>query len=158
MLGKSAVLSVALCGLALAVPTCKNHPSDPSWPSPDDWNALNRSTSGALIKTSPVASSCYSKTPFHSTTSCDDVQENWFYSDFHSSQPESIGYPYWANRSCVPPNDYAYDETIGCELGGLPAYVINATDAEQIAFAARWATTRNLRIVIKGTGHDLNGR
>jgi FAD/FMN-containing dehydrogenase len=58
----------------------------------------------------------------------------------------------------VPPNDYAYNEKLGCKLGGLPVYVINATNAEQISIAAKWASLRNLRIIVKGTGHDLNGR
>ncbi|KAL2692532.1 hypothetical protein Neosp_002942 [[Neocosmospora] mangrovei] len=155
MLGTTGLLVSTLICVALADPRCKNHPLDTNWPSVDDWNTLNRSTNGALIRTNPVASSCFNN---NSAASCDHVQENWFYSDFHSSLPESIGYPYWANRSCVPPNDYAYDEALGCELGGLPAYVINATTAEQVAVAARWASQRNIRIVVKGTGHDLNGR
>jgi hypothetical protein len=158
MLLKHAFLVFILSSVSLAEPECKNHPLDANWPSIDDWSALNRSIDGALIQTNPVASSCYEKSPFDSTTSCDEVQENWFYSSFHSTQPESIGYPYWANRSCVPPNDYAYNEKLGCKLGGLPVYVINATNAEQISIAAKWASLRNLRIIVKGTGHDLNGR
>ncbi|WAO86056.1 FAD-binding PCMH-type domain-containing protein [Fusarium falciforme] len=132
----SGILASTLIGVALADPRCKNHPLNPNWPSIDDWNTLNRSTNGALIRTNPVESSCFNN---NSAVNCDHVQENWFYSDLHSSLPESIGYPYWANRSCVPPNDYAYDKALGCELGGLPAQ-------------------RNIRIVVKGTGHDLSGR
>lgn len=158
MLGKHAFLVLALSFVALAESECKNHPLDASWPSLDDWSALNRSINGALIRTNPVASSCYEGSPFDSATSCDEVQANWFYSHFHAAQPESIGYPYWANRSCVPPNDYAYEKKLGCKLGGLPAYVVNATNAEQIAISVRWASSRNLRIIVKGTGHDLNGR
>ncbi|EHL02075.1 putative 6-hydroxy-D-nicotine oxidase [Glarea lozoyensis 74030] len=37
-------------------------------------------------------------------------------------------------------------------------YVVNATTEAQIAVAAAWASERNIRLVIKGTGHDLNGR
>ncbi|RTE81507.1 hypothetical protein BHE90_003956 [Fusarium euwallaceae] len=155
MLGTKRLLATTLICVALAEPRCKNHPLDANWPSIDDWNTLNRSTNGALIKTNPIASSCFNN---DSTVSCDHVQENWFYSDFHSSLPESIGYPYWANRSCVPPNDYAYDESLGCEVGGLPAYIINTTTTEQVAVAVKWASQRNIRIVVKGTGHDLNGR
>lgn len=148
----------ALLHAAHGKPTCKSHPLEAGWPSAIDWAALNSSTQGALIQTNPVASSCYSGSPFTSAVSCDIVQENWQYSTFHANQPESIGYPYWANNSCVPPTDYAYDKNQLCRLGGLPEYVLNATSATQIATAAKWASSRNIRIVIKGTGHDLNGR
>ncbi|KAF3047756.1 hypothetical protein E8E12_011612 [Didymella heteroderae] len=137
---------------------CKTNPLDPSWPTTDEWNALNQSTNGVLIHSRPVASSCYDGNPFESTTSCAHVQENWFLSAFHAEQPESIGYSYWANNTCVPPNDYGYIEGQQCQLGGLPEYILNASTAEQVATAAEWASSRNIRIVVKGTGHDLNGR
>ena len=155
---KRTMLAAILFCPVLGVTICKNHPLHSSWPSVRDWSALNQSTGGVLIKTEPVASSCYNASSFASTTSCDEIQKNWFYSAFHAEQPESIGYSYWANNSCVPPNDYAYDKGQQCELGGLPKYVLNATTAEQIATAAKWASSQNIRIVVKGTGHDLNGR
>jgi FAD/FMN-containing dehydrogenase len=40
----------------------------------------------------------------------------------------------------------------------MPQYIVNATTEEQIATALNWAATRNIRVVVKGTGHDLNGR
>ena len=148
----------ALLHAAHGQPACKSHPLEASWPSTIDWATLNHSTQGALIQTNPVASSCYPGSPFTSAISCENVQEAWQYSTFHANQPESIGYPYWANNSCVPPTDYAYDSNQLCGLGGLSEYVLNATSATQIATAAEWASSRNIRIVIKGTGHDLNGR
>ncbi|EXK78278.1 hypothetical protein FOQG_17036 [Fusarium oxysporum f. sp. raphani 54005] len=40
----------------------------------------------------------------------------------------------------------------------LNKYILEATSAAQIATAMKWASSRNIRIVIKGKGHDLNGR
>jgi FAD/FMN-containing dehydrogenase len=40
----------------------------------------------------------------------------------------------------------------------LPRYIVNATRLEHISEAMKWASQRNIRIVVKGTGHDLNGR
>ncbi|KAJ4298055.1 hypothetical protein N0V90_005954 [Kalmusia sp. IMI 367209] len=154
---KKALLASSLLCPAKANTICKSHPLDFGWPDIDDWSALNRSTNGALIRASPVAASCYNDSSWSSSVGCDAVQEDWFHSEFHAKQPESIGYPYWANNSCVPPNDYAYVPGQRCKLGGLPSYILNATNAEQIAIAARWASSRNVRLVIKGTGHDLNG-
>lgn len=138
--------------------SCKTHPLDPRWPTTSDWNSLNQSTNGALIVSKPVASSCYDGNPFESATSCASVQENWFLSAFHAEQAESIGYSYWANNTCVPPNDYGYVKGQLCQLGGFPQYILNATTAQQVATAVKWASSRNIRIVVKGTGHDLNGR
>lgn len=137
---------------------CKNHPLDLEWPSLDHWNALNESINGALIKANPVASSSFANSSFASAINCDTVQERWFESAFQAEQPEAIGYPYWANNSCVSPNDYGYKHGQQCELGGLPSHIVNATTAEQIAIATKWASSRGMRIVVKGTGHDLNGR
>lgn len=157
MLKTALFASSLLCGSAYGAVSCKTTPFDPTWPSTDEWNALNQSVGGELIKTRPVASSCLDDNPFDSTVSCDTVQENWFHSAFHARLPESIDYSYWANSSCVPPNDYAYSGQT-CETGGLPQYILNASTAETIATTTAWASSRNIRLVIKGTGHDLNGR
>jgi FAD/FMN-containing dehydrogenase len=46
----------------------------------------------------------------------------------------------------------------GCTYGAYPRYVVNATTEEQIEQALMWAGKKNVRVVIKGTGHDLLGR
>ncbi|CAD6456915.1 3e953730-ef10-4872-95e2-e05e853e76e3 [Sclerotinia trifoliorum] len=138
--------------------TCKITPADASWPSSADWTALNTSISGALIKTLPAASSCYTGNPFNSTENCSSVQTNWVLASWQANTPEGIDYPIYANNSCLPTNATGYQAGKGCEVGGSPVYVVNATTEDQIATAMKWATERNIRIVIKGTGHDLSGR
>lgn len=138
-------------------PPCKANPLDSTWPEHSEWLALNDSI-GGLIATSPVAASCWNDTTFSSSYSCSTVQANWSSSIFHAAQPESIGAPLFANNSCLPTGVNGFLKSQGCRLGGLPSYVINATDECQIAQAMRWAADRNLRVVVKGTGHDLNGR
>jgi hypothetical protein len=91
-----------LCATGTAELIRKKHPSSADWPSTGEWNALNRTFSGALIRSTPVAS-CYKDSDFLSVVNCKDVTENWFLSEIHAVQPESIGYSYWANNSCVPP-------------------------------------------------------
>lgn len=138
--------------------TCKTTPFDAEWPSIEEWSALNTSISGALLKTSPVASSCYNGNPFNSTTPCEDVEENWVQAPFHAELPESIDNPLYANNSCLPPGATGYTEQKGCDVGALPQYIVNATSEAQVAAAMVWAAERNIRIVVKGTGHDMNGR
>ncbi|KAM3456253.1 hypothetical protein MY3296_001850 [Beauveria thailandica] len=151
-------LSLALSVQATARPRCKTTPSDAAWPSLEEWSVLNKSINGNLIQTVPVASSCWPGNPFHSTLSCDVVKANWTSGQFHAGLAESIDYPLYSNNSCLPPGASGYTETAGCRLGGLPEFIVNATSASQVATAMKWAAMRNIRIVVKGTGHDLNGR
>lgn len=156
--GILAQLLLASTSAALAVPHCKTAPFSPNWPSPAEWSALNDTIGGSLISTTPVASTCWPGNPFNSQLSCNITSTNWTSSIFHQELPESIGKPLFANNSCLPPGSSGYLESSGCRLGGLPSYIVNATTEEQIADAMKWASFRGIRIVVKGTGHDLNGR
>lgn len=140
------------------LPKCKLSPADADWPTPLEWRALNNSINGALIQSRPAASSCYRSNPFDSPLDCKSVETQWSQSEFHANLPESISSPVYANNSCLPPTAAGYNDSAGCHLGGYPSYVVNATSDDQIAVAAKWASDRNIRIVIKGTGHDLCGR
>ncbi|KAJ5370261.1 uncharacterized protein N7496_006353 [Penicillium cataractarum] len=137
---------------------CKSTPQSEAWPSHDDWGALNKSIGGCLIRTAPVASSCYDGNPYNSPHNCTKVKEQWSLSFYHAAWPESISYSIFANNSCIPPGINGATKERGCSIGGLPSYVVNATKEEQIETAMAWASKRNIRIVIKSTGHDLNGR
>ncbi|KAM0207040.1 hypothetical protein ACHAQD_012211 [Fusarium lateritium] len=150
----------AFLGLSLgaALPGCKLSPSDPNWPSLEEWGELNRTIGGALLKTQPAASSCYKGNPLDSPHACQTIEDNWTAAALHAALPESIGSPLYANNSCLPPGADGYNATRGCHLGGYPNHIVNATRDEQIAIATRWASQRNIRIVVKGTGHDLFGR
>ncbi|KAI4708246.1 hypothetical protein J4E89_006868 [Alternaria sp. Ai002NY15] len=141
-------------------PFCRTTPSDASWPTPIEWSTLNATISGSLIRTVPVASSCWpsTNTTFTSPLSCQEVNDNWSNGTWHSQQPESIDYQLYANNSCLPDEVGSWSEKQGCSVGGLPQYIVNATEEVDVAAAMKWAVERNVRIVVKGTGHDLNGR
>ena len=137
---------------------CKVTPHDPAWPSASDWATLNQTLNGALLQTRPVASACYPGNPFNSTFSCNTIEDQWNSTYFHASLPESIDYTLYTNNSCVPPGADGNIEGQTCTLGAYPAYIVNATSEDLVAKAVRWASRRNIRINIKGTGHDLDGR
>lgn len=137
---------------------CKTSPNDAAWPSTDEWHTLNQTIQGVLIKTAPAASSCYLGNLFDTPTNCTTVANHWTWASYHLNWPESIDYPIYANNSYLPPGATGYAKDRGCQFGGLSQYVVNATTETQIATAMKWASQRNICIVIKGTGHDLNGR
>ncbi|KAJ5697725.1 hypothetical protein N7488_011409 [Penicillium malachiteum] len=82
---------------------CKTSPNEASWSSFNEWQGLNQSIQGALIKTAPAPSSCYPGNPFDAATNCTDVTENWSYAAYHAAWPESVDYSVWTNNSCLPP-------------------------------------------------------
>ncbi|GIJ91039.1 hypothetical protein Asppvi_010004 [Aspergillus pseudoviridinutans] len=149
---------LALASAVRAKSHCKLSPLDAGWPSTEEWAALNASIQGTLIKTAPAASSCYPGNPFGSAENCTIVEKYWSYAAYHSAWPESVDYSIYTNNSCVPPGVAGYTEGRGCSIGALPQYIVNATTEEQVAKAMRWASERDIRIVVKGTGHDLSGR
>ncbi|KAH7410612.1 putative isoamyl alcohol oxidase [Cadophora sp. MPI-SDFR-AT-0126] len=152
------LLASANASTNASLSACKNNPFNSSWPSLSDWDSLNSCINNSLLSTRPVASTCWPGNPFNSSMSCSTVESNWTSSIFHAAFPESIGTPLFANNSCLPPGSSGYLESQNCRLGGLPSYIVNATCASDVAFAMKWAADRNLRIVVKGTGHDLAGR
>ncbi|KAJ5593142.1 hypothetical protein N7537_010046 [Penicillium hordei] len=155
---KTICLLSALVTASFGSLNCKVSPADLAWPSENEWAALNHSIEGVLIKTAPIASSCYLGNPFNSPEECTSVQKKWSYAAHHAAWPESIDYPIYTNNSCVPKGATGYAERKGCSIGGLPQYIVNATTTEHVSWAMKWASKRNIRIVVKGTGHDLNGR
>lgn len=69
--------------------------------------------------------------------------------------PTSIMLPLFEGRTCMPPGSN-YTDT--CKMGGYPSYVVNVTNVAQIQLAVNFARSLNLRLVVKNTGHDFNGK
>lgn len=58
--------------------------------------------------------------------------------------------PYYQNQSCDPFTPVART----CELGNYAAYSIDVSSAEDVAAGLKFAKERNVRVVIKNTGHE----
>ncbi|KAF2624631.1 FAD binding domain protein [Macroventuria anomochaeta] len=144
---------------------CKCTPEDACWPTSSDWAHLNTTLSGALILPTPPASVCFASQPNYDEEACALIRSKWFDSTFHASDPISIDYPIWTNNSCNPifPNGTSLtgDPNAGkrgCNADTYPAYVVNAIHASQIATSLKWAGEKNVRVVVKATGHSYTGR
>lgn len=71
--------------------------------------------------------------------------------------PTSINALLYENMTCLPP---AYTPLYlrsnpTCFVGGYPTYSVNVSKVGQIQLAVNFARERNLRLVIKNTGHDF---
>ncbi|KAJ9612185.1 hypothetical protein H2200_003782 [Cladophialophora chaetospira] len=134
-----------------AYESCKCAPTDPCWPSASEWVAFNKTVSGRLIKTVPVAAPCY-KGPYYNAAACADIEARWSDSVFQSQFP--IGYSYPITQSCDIPGG----NTTTCTVGQDPPYAINASSTAHVVAGIHYAADKNLRLAIKMTGHDLIGR
>jgi len=56
---------------------CKTYPGDLLWPAPIIWKVFDLLLGGALIKTVPYASPCYSDFKNKNTAKCDLITANW---------------------------------------------------------------------------------
>lgn len=54
---------------------CRVFPGDDQWPTTKDWNTLNKTVSGRLVATVPIAAQCHY--PNYNQEACKYVQDNW---------------------------------------------------------------------------------
>jgi FAD/FMN-containing dehydrogenase len=83
---------------------------------------------------------------------CPSVQREWETIFFHVDNPISSAWNNFNNDSCLP---IASDP---CSGEGYPVYVVNATESAHVQAAVKFAGMHNVRLNVKGTGHDYLGR
>jgi hypothetical protein len=132
--------------------SCKATPGCPSWPSHSAWQGLNTTTSGRLLAPPPPAAACHPDQATFNNSTCNYVTSAWQNSTFHSDNPISVDFENWNNDTCLP------DPAAPCSGAGYPVYVVNATNAEDVRAGIDFARKHNIRLIVKGSGHDYLGR
>lgn len=171
-----AVISLGLVCTSLALPrknngtyhSCRALPGDTDWPSAHAWQAFNASVNGRLIATTPLAQPCHGD--FYDAETCENLKSRWdlpwiqyvkhyersfrvpqLITQLSSSQdPSSIDQPWFQNGTCDP--FHPVNQT--CNLGNLVSYSVNLSSAADVQASLKFAEAKNLRIVIKNTGHE----
>jgi hypothetical protein len=133
-------------------PSCKATPYSQTWPSQHEWASLNQSISGRLLRPPPPGAVCHPDQPTFNAATCPTVQKEWLTSVYHTENPVSSLHNNWNNDTCLP---YPADP---CSGKGYPIYVVNATSAEDVKQGIDFAREKNVRLIVKGTGHDYLGR
>lgn len=131
---------------------CKAVPDSKDWPRQEQWALLNRTLSGQLIKTIPPGGVCHPTFPSFDPIACPLVAAAWNTNNFHAANPVSSMQNNWNNDTCLP------IPTFPCSGKGYPVYVINATKPEHVKKGVDFARKYNVRLIVKGTGHDYLGR
>ena len=131
--------------------SCKAVPHSPTWPSEQQWAVLNSSLYGRLLAPLPPAAVCDPSLPIYNNATCSYVASQYQLTDFHSKDPISVDLPNWEDDACLPSGPH-------CNLAKFPRYVVNATTAADVKAAILFAGKWNVRLIVKGTGHDYLGR
>ncbi|KAL0932766.1 isoamyl alcohol oxidase [Colletotrichum truncatum] len=136
---------------------CKCSPADDCWPKLNAWNKLNTTVGGNLVKHIPPAAVCYNEfrgIPTYDAAKCAEATSKWTDERWQISQPASQLWTWGSNNTC----ELTQDPTRTCTLGNYPEYVIIAKTKQHVKAGVDFARSRNLRLVIRNTGHDFEGR
>jgi FAD/FMN-containing dehydrogenase len=133
-------------------PACYCFPGDSCWPDVNVWSEFNSTVGGRLVATIPLAAVCHGS-EYHQTE-CDRLQANWFYPQTHLPSSSSVMAPLFANASCDP----FTPKSQPCTLGNYVSYAVKIRSAPDATKTIAFASKYNLRLVIRNTGHDYNGK
>ncbi|KAI0602396.1 FAD binding domain-containing protein [Biscogniauxia sp. FL1348] len=132
--------------------SCHCLPGDDCWPSEDQWERLNTTVGGRLVKVEPIGAVCHD--PTYDSIKCAELQANWDDVKTHYESTSSLMTAYFTGQKCDP---FAPRET-PCLIGNYNAYTVNATDIQHVTAALKFAKDNDIRFVIRNTGHDFWGR
>lgn len=168
---KSLAVLGTLAVSAQAGEQCRCFPGDPCWPTADEWRRFNQTIDGRLVATVPIASPCH--TPGYDEAQCATLKDEWrwpqvqYVGGLHPSPVQlpqltqcslesssSIMAPYFTNGSCHPFSPVEKP----CTLGNLIVYAVDVSRPEHISKALDFANKHNIRVVVRNTGHDYNGK
>ncbi|KAK1962093.1 FAD binding domain-containing protein [Colletotrichum sublineola] len=136
---------------------CKCSPADDCWPKADTWDKLNQTVEGNLVRHIPPAAVCHNQyrgIATYDAAKCAEATANWTDERWQIAQPASQLWTWGSNNTC----ELTTDPTSTCALGNYPEFVIIAKTRDHIKAGVDFARSNNLRLVIRNTGHDFQGR
>ncbi|KAI0756964.1 hypothetical protein C8Q80DRAFT_1349266 [Daedaleopsis nitida] len=163
----SSLLQQPASGAMAASSDCRCLSGDPCWPSAPEFVRLGQQVSLAqplLEPLPPTPSCCVSAFPFDGQFQCiaafmDRAASGglWRANQPGAMQAANFEAFIFANRST---SACFRDTSLGvlCTQGGVPVGGVDARNDARIQAAVTFAGAHNLRVVVKGTGHDLSGR
>ena len=132
-------------------------PSQPCWPTPSEWAAFNTSLGGALLGVVPPLASCFGFGPVpQDGPTCTASIDNYTNSYWRAAQPGATQEVNWEQDSTTGAD--CFDGAKPCELGNIPPFAVKVTSGAQVSTALAFAAAHTLRIVIKSSGHEYQGR
>ncbi|KAK0530764.1 hypothetical protein OC842_003824 [Tilletia horrida] len=152
-------------------------PSQSCWPTAADFATLNSTVGGRLVAVKPLSTPCYAANNtflnLGAALSCATISANYRDGTFRADQIGAVQLDNygWCNSNEQGFEDCSLDSRAPPLLGGLlnkadkvclqgriAPYGVQVTSAEDVQAALVWAKAKNVRVVIKNTGHDYLGR
>lgn len=141
--------------------SCRCFPGDLCWPTVSEWAAFNETVGGRLVATQPLAAVChYDVFLAYDAEACAALVDVWDLPETHYVSSSSPMAPFWSNNTCSPysaPSDQ-------CNANALVQYAVNVSSESLETSLADYRATldfvskRNIRLVIRNTGHDYFGK
>ncbi|KAK8017194.1 hypothetical protein PG991_008270 [Apiospora marii] len=163
--GLAALAAELAAGAATPPPrstsSCRVLPGDADWPTPQDWQDLNKTVGGRLSETVPRESVCHDA-PYnrYDAEACANLQKTFDFPTLARMEvPGEFMDMSFKNYSCdaFAPRSAPYG------LGNHASYVIDVSEdadaaRQSIQAALEFVRRHNIRLVVKNTGHDYLGR
>jgi FAD/FMN-containing dehydrogenase len=132
-------------------------PGQACWPTPNIWSMFNASVDGTLIAVAPPLAACFDWNGIPPNPAvCDANIANFSNSYWRSSQPGALQEPNWEQDPVTGAD--CFDATKPCSLGNIPPFAVAATTPEQITKTLQFGALHNIRIVVRSSGHEYQGR
>ncbi|KAF9889768.1 hypothetical protein FE257_007074 [Aspergillus nanangensis] len=147
----------ASIGVNAASILCHCKPSQSCWPTAQGWSSLNGTIGGNLVEVVPLASPCHD--PKYDAAACAVVQANSPDSVYRSAQSGALQWQNWEASAEQSQQCYVDSpRSIPCGQGRVSLFSAEVETAAQIQDVVKFAVKRNIKLVIKNTGHDFLGR
>ncbi|KAJ3488678.1 hypothetical protein NLJ89_g11589 [Agrocybe chaxingu] len=137
---------------------CKCYAGESCYPNTSAWQALNTTVQGNLQVALPPAAPCFNSVAgiqTYDANRCQQVRSSFSNQQWTTDHPIANMWTYWTNDTC---SLYSFNPSASCTRGYYGDYVILAKTREHIQAGVNFARDRNLRLVIRNTGHDFMGR
>jgi hypothetical protein len=143
-------------------------PGQACWPSNDDWLRFNSTLNGRLIAVRPWPEPCFGQ-PRPDPVQCQLVQAQYTNGPARADQPGYAEIDNWtycydgtSESDCTINADVPQLSLLAplrtCGAGRVSPYAVNVGSAADVQKAIAFAKARNIKIVVKNTGHDYLGR
>ncbi|KAF1923894.1 uncharacterized protein M421DRAFT_404884 [Didymella exigua CBS 183.55] len=143
--GDADTTSAARTRRAHSAQRCKTMPGDALYPSKSVWALIDLLLGGALEPVVPIASPCYPNSTY-----------NNYDAESYDDNGALMNVLYYGMTCPIPASGVVANGT--CTQGGIAEYAVKIRNVAQIQLAVNLARSLNLRLTIRNTGHDYNGR
>lgn len=128
-------------------------PGQSCWPSAVVWAAFNTSVDGTLLAVQPAMAVCGAAP---NSPACSTAVANYTNPYWRADQPGAMQDPYWEADSATGAACQSFSAP--CVQGAVPTVAVAATAAAHVSAALSFAAHHNIRVSVKSSGHEYQGR